>query len=347
MQPNNTFTESLTAPAALPTGARRACRPHAPQPPDHLRFRSEATDADTWAAGIDWSAPIDRRRWFICPTQTPLYYTSVYHGLDEHQQKRYNHLTALFANELITFMEQTFVVALESAARYLHQRKQDRDLVECIHWFVSEERRHILWWHQLNRLTEPAWYGRSGRRVMAVPVAVQAALDFIARHPRVFPAIFFFILMMEEHSIEMSKQTLRLPDDQVEPRYRAVYARHLEDEVRHVQVDWHLILRLYAPSPKAVRWLNAFWLRRMIGRYFVKPGRQTMRVVRLLASEDPGLQPLVPQIQQQLQQPQCAGDFQRVMFSRRTSPISFALFDRFEEMRAISGVLPTYRPEGG
>ena len=72
------------------------------QPLEALIRRRERTHDDE--PTLDFSTPIDRRCWFVCPTLTPLYYTHVYRELNDEQQRRYNQLTALSFNELIAFL---------------------------------------------------------------------------------------------------------------------------------------------------------------------------------------------------------------------------------------------------
>src|SRR5687767_13404148 len=64
---------------------------------------------------FDFSTPIDRSRWFVCPTLTPLYYAPIYHDLEEPHQRRYNQLTALCFSELISFFETTFASSVLAA----------------------------------------------------------------------------------------------------------------------------------------------------------------------------------------------------------------------------------------
>ena len=56
------------------------------QQDDMWEPRINQPDPDT----IDWSIPIDRSRFFICPNLTPLYHSKIYGELDQAQQNRYN-----------------------------------------------------------------------------------------------------------------------------------------------------------------------------------------------------------------------------------------------------------------
>jgi hypothetical protein len=64
-------------------------------------------------------------------------------------------------------------------------------------------------------------------------------------------------------------------------------------------------------------------------------------------TQHPDLAPLLPEMVRQLKQLSDCPDYHEMMYSRKTTPITFALFDRFEEMHAIRHVLHSYRPNSG
>src|SRR5688572_16034939 len=60
----------------------------------------------TWAP-LDLSTPVDLSRHFLCPTVTPLHYTAIHRSLTVEEKLRYNQLTGLAFNEVISFFEET------------------------------------------------------------------------------------------------------------------------------------------------------------------------------------------------------------------------------------------------
>jgi hypothetical protein len=70
-----------------------------------------------------------------------------------------------------------------------------------------------------------------------------------------------------------------------------------------------------------------------------------MRVVRHLIAECPELTPLRKVIESQLVKVGDDPAYHAMMYSRESTPITFALFDRFEEMHPIRTVLRSYQPQ--
>ncbi len=294
--------------------------------------------------GIDWRTPIDRSRWFFCETLTPLYYTSVYRDLRVEHRLRYNQLTAMMANEIIAFMETEFLGAALMAVESRGARRQPADLHAAVVRFRDDERRHADIWQNLNRLSEPAWYGSTDRRLINIPRGALMAARLIARHPVAFPVVFWIQLVQEERSLEISRRCMRVSPQVMEPRYAAAYGAHLPDEARHVQIDRHLIDHFYKPRNIAVRRASALLFRTIVGTLLVTPVYSTARVVRVLAAEHPELAPLVPRMLRELEGLRSSIAYHEMMYSRRTTPVTFALFDEFPEFHQMRAVLRGYNP---
>jgi hypothetical protein len=292
-------------------------------------------------AGIDWNTPIDRSRWFVCETQTPLFYTSVYDELSADQKRRYNQLTGMLSNELIGLLETELLTAALAA---IASGPAGSELVAAVRRFEEDERRHAEMWRRLNVLSEPAWYAAGERHLARVPAPALAVARRLARRPAAFPVVLWIQLAQEERSIDMSRRSLTLPPDRLEPRYDAAYRAHLQDEVRHVQIDWHLLERFYPGRSKGIRLLTARLFRFFAGSVLFLPVYSTTRVVRVLASEFPALEALLPRMLRELKGLKHSDDYHAMMYSRRTTPVTFALFDRFPEFHDIGRVLRGYQP---
>jgi hypothetical protein len=136
-----------------------------------------------------------------------------------------------------------------------------------------------------------------------------------------------------------------MPAEQIEPRYLAIYRAHLAHEVRHVQIDWHLIEHFYANRSGALRRFNAKLFREAIRRFFLPPTRSAARVIDRLVDEHPELEPLRPAMERQLNDVGRDRAYHEMMYSRESTPITFSLFDRFTEFHAMSRVLLSYQPQ--
>ena len=289
---------------------------------------------------VDWHAPIDRSRCFLCETLTPLYYTRVYHQLDEAHQRRYNQLTGMLSNELILLLETEFLAASLAALA----AEPDAGVRNAAARFAAEEQRHAETWRRLNRLSAPEYYGPGDRFLVRLPRAVAALSRAVARRPTLWPIVFWIQLSQEERSMEISRRCMRMAADRIEPRYAAAYREHLRDEARHVQIDCHLLDRYYAGRPLAVRRATAWALRRLLGTVFLRPTRSTLRVVDVLTMEHPELRSLRPRLVREVRALSSNGDYHRMMYSRETTPVTFAWFDRFAELHSMRRVLPAYEP---
>jgi hypothetical protein len=304
--------------------------------------RLESSPVRTRLEDVDWVTPIDGSRRFFCDTLTPLYYTRSYAMLSPAQRLRYNQLTGMLSNELILRLESSFVDPALDAV--LGHARTGAALKEAVERFRADERQHADAWIRLNRLSEPGWYRTSARHLVRVSPVVDRLAQLLARHPFACPVVFWTQLAQEEHSIEISRRCLRMPADALEPRYAAVYAEHLRDEVRHVQVDCHLIERFHASQPRAARRATAAVFRWVLANVFLRPARSAVRVVEVLVSEFDELRPLRPQMTRELKALVTSDAYHQMMYSRQTTPITFELFDAFPEFHSMRTVLRAYTP---
>jgi uncharacterized protein (DUF2267 family) len=290
---------------------------------------------------IDWETPIDRTRWFFCETLTPLYYTRIYRELSLEHRRRYNQLTGMLANEIISVLETEF---LQASLHAVASTRGDPDLLAAVQRFKEDERRHADIWLTLNRLSEPAWYASKTRRFVCMPAYARVASRVIARHPLAFPVVFWLQLAQEERSIEISRRCMRVAAERIEPRYAAAYAAHLPDEIRHVQIDRYLIERFYDSRSAMIRATTARLFKAVMARFLLTPVDSTARVISTLAAEFFELRPLVPRMRRELRELEKDDEYHEMMYSRRTTPNTFALFDRFEEFHQMRHVLRAYQP---
>ncbi len=309
--------------------------------------RHAAAHAVAWHE-IDLTSSIDRGRPFVCETLTPLYHTAVYAQLGPEHVRRYNQLTGMSFNEIISFFETHFAQEI-LVALVARRSRLPRDLVDALEGFAEEERRHTAAFRALNRLSEPAWYADRDQYILRTPRAALRSLHAVTRHPELFPAVVWIALVMEEKALATSRALIRAGAGVIEPHYLAVYRAHLEDEVRHVQIDWHMLDHLYAGRPRWLRWANARLFCFLLARFFLAPAHAGRRVVEILVAEHPELRPLAPRLNRELADLARDPDYHRVMYSREVTPIAFDLFDRFAEFRPLSRCLLSYTPavEGG
>jgi hypothetical protein len=292
----------------------------------------------------DFSTPVDRSKFFVCPSLTPLYYTDLYADLSLSQQRRYNQLCAMGFNELIAFFEGSFASSVLGALAESGQQGHAEEWSQCLHRFLDDEAKHIRWWRELNRLSDPARYRDADSQIIKFSPALLRLLHAITSRPSQFPVVFWIMLALEERSLDISKRVIKADRKLIEPRYRLIYKQHLKDESRHVQMDWHLIGRFYGDRSKRTQNLNARLLSFMMGEFFLKPNRSAVRVVTQLAAEHVELARRLPDMIRQLKLLRRNPEYHAMMYSRSTTPILFSLFDRFPAMHRMRNVLMAYEP---
>jgi hypothetical protein len=93
-----------------------------------------------------------------------------------------------------------------------------------------------------------------------------------------------------------------------------------------------------------LRRATALLFRAIVGTLLVTPVHSTTRVIRVLAAEYPELAPVVPRMLRELRALQGSVEYHQMMYSRRTTPVTFALFDEFPEFHQMRTVLRGYDP---
>jgi hypothetical protein len=284
-------------------------------------------------------ARIDLARPFLCPTAVPLQYTSAAERLSPEQLLRANQLTGLHYNEVITYFETALAPAALAA---LSRATPDPALRECLAGFLADEARHTAMFQRLNRLSAPGWYDQAPFRFLVLPPGLRQAIALVTRRAAWFPALLWIMLAAEEHSVEVSRRSAAVASE-LEPTWAAAYRAHALDEVRHVQIDLHLVDRFHSPRGRRERRANAAVVRFVLGHLLLAPGRSGERVLAQLGREFPEARGAAAAMRSELRALGACPAYQAMMYSRETTPLTFALFDRFPEFRRMERVLSAYR----
>jgi hypothetical protein len=298
------------------------------------RINRHAGERGVAMARLRLDLPVDRTRLFTCPSLAPLGYASIFAELTPAQQRRYNQLAALLNNELILFFEQELGAPVLSAL-LRRSGTLPPELAASLHLFLEEERQHSRMFRRLNRLAEGRWYESSDYHVLRLPKTTLFLLRQVASRPLLLPMVFWVMLLMEERSLLISKRYAAMDPEVIDPQFSAIHRAHAEDEVRHVQIDWHLLERFYQDRPAWARRLNARLLEAFVAGLFLKPRRANVRLVDLLIAEFPDLQPLRPRLVQAVHDLADNPGYLRMMYSPESTPISRALFDRLPELAGL------------
>jgi hypothetical protein len=263
----------------------------------------------------------------------PLAHSTVFDQLSDAQQRRYNQLAAVMQNEIICFFEQEFAVRVLPAM--LRDKRLPPALAQSMQQFIDDERQHTELFRGLNRFAEPKWYANGDYHVLRIPRAFRALLRFMTSHPSLFPMVFWIMLLMEERSLMISRRYAEMAAETVEPHFAAAYAAHLEDEVRHVQIDWHLLEQFYRSRPRWIRRVNGRLLEWFIAGLFLKPRRANVRLLHLLIEEFPELEPKRTPLVQAVHHLLENAGYREMMYSPQSTPIAMALLEECPELRPL------------
>jgi hypothetical protein len=294
------------------------------------RINRHAADHGVAISRLTLDAPLLKTRLFTCPTLAPLYHAPIFRRLSPPQQRRYNQLVGLLQNELICFFETEFAGIILPAL--LAQCTTCRpELATSLRRFASEEREHTQMFRRLNQLAEPNWYAQSDYHILRLPRTFLKLLRWVNRQPHWFPAALWVMLLMEERSLMIGRRYAELDSDIIESQFAATYRAHTEDELRHVQIDWHLLDAFYQRRPAWHRRLNGKLLELFITGLFLKPRRANVRLVELLIDEFPDLQAMRGPLMQAVQDLAHNDGYRRMMYSAEATPIARALFEELPE----------------
>jgi len=281
-------------------------------------------------------AAIDFTRPFIAEDFTPLFHTRIYGGLPEAVRLRYNQLHALYFNEQIAFFEQEILSPFLLA---LVRSSPPADLAESLRVFFEEEQRHTARFRELNLLCAPELYGRSERCFVPVSSALAATISAIAVQPFLFPLLIWLTLLQEERSLYWSKGCLECASE-LEPHFAATHRAHLADEIGHVRWDEDVLDWLWPQIGPAMRYLNAWLLRWMLGEFFLLPKRSSRRVVRKLVEEYPFLDRRL--LDREMDDLKNNPAFLATLYSNEVTPRAYARFAESPEFAGLARILPGF-----
>ena len=178
-------------------------------------------------------------------------------------------------------------------------------------------------------------FEESDYHILRLPAGVVAGFHFIARRPFVFPMVFWIMLMMEERTLMVSRRYAAMNPEMLDPLFAATYHAHAEDEVRHVQLDWHLLERFYQDRPMWVRKINARLLEWTVFNFLLKPRHAIVRVVELLIAEFPELSGKREKLLGAVRGLSDNPGFRQMMYSTEATPLARSLFDRLPEFGSL------------
>jgi hypothetical protein len=281
---------------------------------------------------------VDRSRPFLPESLTPLAHTSSYVTLKPEVRLRYNQLFASAYHEQFILLESMLAGPILPA---LKRRFAGEPLAEQLDRFQAEERLHSHWFHLLHQASEPALYHDNIHFFVTPPPFAKRLFAFCARRPEKFPFVLWLAMIIEERTLPASREIIREANS-LEPHYVALHRLHAADEAGHVSCDAELIRRLWPSLSLTGRLLNRWLFVTLLREFFQVPKRAGWAVVRQLAREHPEISPLLPQLRREIHALADRADYLSTLYSRSREPRTFALADRFRELRRLEQeLIPT------
>jgi hypothetical protein len=276
---------------------------------------------------------VDRTKWFIPEHLTPLAHIPAYASLSSEIRLRYNHLFASCYHEHFICLERmlanhTLPVSIDRFAATAP------DLTAQLGQFRDEERKHTAWFHALHQACEPEFYRDNYHHFVCVAPLFQRIFDFCARRPWRFPFCLWLAMIIEERTITASREIFQQPDV-FESHFVNVHRLHAADEAGHVSLDGVLLRRLWPALGPVGRTVNRCLFVWVLREFFRLPKRAAWRVIERLADEFPDLRPRLPELRAQIRALDDRSSYLAGIYSRAREPRTFALADRFRELRRL------------
>ncbi|HSS65269.1 MAG TPA: diiron oxygenase [Gammaproteobacteria bacterium] len=304
------------------------------------RLNRQARERSFDIEDIDWGRSVERARPWMPEPLGLLYYATSYRRLDAGVRRRYNQLAALSLCEQFILFEQAVIRALPGV---LARRDLPAELRESLRHFIVEEQKHIeMFWRLLER-SEPGFYRKRTPKLALPSLFHSVMMDCAVSSPRLFLAWIWLTIFLEERTLFVSRQFLRaqrqMPET-IDPLHAEVHAFHFKDEVRHCQIDQHLLTVLYDPQPRWKKSLCGEMFHHAL-RAFVFPGRSTRRILALLGKELPYLRDsVIPRLLAELPQIGASPEFHMNLFSPTALPRTLRLISLYPEHAEARRLLP-------
>jgi hypothetical protein len=308
------------------------------------RIEEIAADPARRTAPVPPAAP-DRSRPFVPESFTQLYYAPCYRELSLEERIRYNQLFGLRINEYIMMLERDFVDPVLKSLRGRAARRGSPALARTLEGMLIEEEKHYEAFAALNRRCEPQDYSASDWHFMRLRWHERAVLRGMQSLARWLPFALWIIIAMEEFSICLASAMARGEDElgPLDAHFVKVHREHAKDEARHVHIDVHLIRTCLASLPAAWRAMNArLFMAVMRDMMTPKAGGTGARVIHRLVREFPRLESRRARMVAELIGLGSDERFQRSLFGRAQTPLSFAAYDEEPAFERLGEVLRSY-----
>lgn len=291
-----------------------------------------------WAAGVDPS-----KKW--CPdVLTHLHYCPSASLLEPEEKRYYNQLFAMGVCEQFILLEDILLVR---GMRRIIDAANDRLSMEMrigLENLIVEEEKHGAMFRRLLKASAPDLYRDRDLAIYELSPRDRKLVDFFLWGTPVFVSWVFVAMIFEEKSIDFYRKYLAAEKiEDLDPLYRAVHRAHAQEEVRHVQIDHHLVDLFWDGAPAWKRKLNHYVFYWIMTK-FARPERTVRRMLDLLVAKFPRLAQHREKLVGEALAVAADAEWQRASYSPSAQPLTFEIFDRYPEFQLLTSIFPQYRP---
>ena len=235
------------------------------------------------------------------------------------------------AIELTQWFESVFLGALNNARHEIVGREGSDELLGALESFASEEQEHIRHWSRLHSQSLVAIKMPIGSRVVQRNRLVESSLAIFARRAKRLPAMFWIMLALEEHGLEVSKRTTHQSNCDIDAFHVQAHRDHLRDEAKHVRWDCLLIDCFFRRISTAGRTINASVFHHLLLGFMLAPKRGAMNVLQHMVRQRPHLRSLWGRMKHEMSLVGQNVEYRRMMYSHDSTPVLFSRLAMFPE----------------
>lgn len=305
------------------------------QPADLTKLNRLAVERAFTLDEIPWQLGVDHTKTWGPLDMTPAPYLPSWHRLTHDEQTRYGQLWGLgYAEQCIWFEN---IISRPEFSKAMDSLDMPADLREAGDHLVDEEQKHVEMFWRLLHIAEPGLYPTREKLFVRRSRLEERVISFALRNLDWMVVWVLLLILFEERTLASSQAYMRLrKQGTIDPLFAEVHAFHLRDEVRHFQLDQHLLFWKYDPAPRWQKRLAA-WLFHLFVQKFVTPRRAIVRHLAFLGSEFPRLieEGILDQLIAELPSLTHNADYQAAVFGHTAIPRSLRMIAERDELSSF------------
>lgn len=295
--------------------------------------------------GLDWARGVDHSKKWCPDVLTHLHYCPSISLLRPEEQVYYNQLFAMGVCEQFLLLEDILLVRGMRRIIDAAGTRLSSELRVGMENLIVEERKHGEMFRRLLRASAPDMYRDRDLAIYEMSRRDALMVDFFLWGTPVFVSWVFVAMIFEEKSIDFYRKYLGAEkSEELDPLYREVHRKHAQEEVRHVQLDTHLVKLFWDEAPAWKQKLN-HWIFYFIMTKFAQPARTVRRMLDLLVERFPRVAQHRETLFEEAMAVAKDPIWQQASYSPSAQPRTFEVFDRYPDFQLLTSIFPQYRAQ--